>query len=314
MSKKTLGIAGAIILAILVIVGVSKVKPTVGEAKGKTITAVHRGGETEVPVNPSRVVVFDYGILDSLDSLGVPVIGVVKDSLPQYLSKFKDDKYEAIGSLKEPNMEKIFELKPDLIIISGRQVDYYDELNKIAPTINLGVDSNDYFGSFKGNMELLGKIFNKEKEVEVALGEIEKSLEELNKAVTSKGYNALVTLSNSGELSVYSEKSRFGIVHQSFGFIPVDNTIEESTHGVKASFEYVAKTNPDYIFVVDRSAIAGGQGDTTAKELFNNEIIRGTEAYKNDRIVYLDAEVWYTSTGGIVSTQKMIDEVLESVK
>lgn len=314
MNKKTWGIASIAIILILLLVGVSSFKQKGGAEVKDVITAVHRTGETEVPVNPTRVVVFDFGILDALDYLGVDVVGVAKDSLPEYLSKFKDEKYESIGTLKEPSMEKIYELNPDLIIISGRQADYYDELNKIAPTINLGVDSVDYFGSFTTNMKLLGEIFNKENEVEIALDNIEKALSELNTAVTEKGFNALVTLSNNGELSVYSENSRFGIVHQSFGFVPVDSTIEDSTHGVKASFEYVAETNPDYIFVVDRSAVAGGTGDTAAQELFNNEIIKRTDAYKNNRIVYLDAEVWYTSTGGIVSTEKMINEVMSSIQ
>ena len=41
-------------------------------------------------------------------------------------------------------MEKIFELTPDLIVISGRQADYYEELNKIAPTINLSLNNENY--------------------------------------------------------------------------------------------------------------------------------------------------------------------------
>ena len=44
------------------------------------------------------------------------------------------EEYSSIGTLKEPDMGKIFELTPDLIVISGRQADYYEELNKIAPS------------------------------------------------------------------------------------------------------------------------------------------------------------------------------------
>jgi iron complex transport system substrate-binding protein len=36
--------------------------------------------------------------------------------------------------------EKINQLKPDLIIISGRQQDYQEQLKAIAPTIYLAVD------------------------------------------------------------------------------------------------------------------------------------------------------------------------------
>ena len=51
---------------------------------------------------------------------------------------------QVLDTLKEPDMEKIFELTPDLIIISGRQADYYEELNKIAPTISFRCDNENY--------------------------------------------------------------------------------------------------------------------------------------------------------------------------
>ena len=60
------------------------------------------------------------------------------------------------------NFEKISEINPDLIIISGRQAESYDELSKIGPTIFLGVDTNDYLNSFTKNMETLGEIFEQE--------------------------------------------------------------------------------------------------------------------------------------------------------
>ncbi|MGV7801923.1 siderophore ABC transporter substrate-binding protein, partial [Mycobacterium kansasii] len=78
--------------------------------------------------NPSRVVVFDFGILDSVDKLGIEVLGVPQANIPSYLSKFEDKKYENVGSLKEPDFEKINSINPDLIIISGRQQDAYEEL------------------------------------------------------------------------------------------------------------------------------------------------------------------------------------------
>ena len=34
-----------------------------------------------------------------------------------------------------------------------------------------------------------------------------------------------------------------------------------------------------------------------------------TNAYKNDKIVYLNAEYWYLSGGGLISMKEMIKEV-----
>ena len=194
--------------------------------------------------------------------------------------------------------------------MSGRLESYYEELNKIAPTIYLGVDNTDYLGSFKKNMETLGQIFDKEKEVKTQVAKVEEAIGKVNEK--AEGVNALIALANDNAFSVYGEGSRFGIIHKEFGIEAVDKTIESSTHGQKASFEYILDKNPDYLFVIDRAAVTGG--NTSAKEMFDNEIIKKTDAYKNGNIVYLDADVWYTISGGIESTQKMVDEVLEALK
>ena len=303
-----------IILVLLIAAGITIPKFVGGNSEpvSETITITHELGETQVTTNPQKVVVFDYGILDALDSLGVNVTGVVQSGLPDYLTKYAGEEYSSIGTLKEPDMEAIFALTPDLIIISGRQADYYEELSKIAPTIHLGIDNADYLGSFKNNMDILGQIFGKEKEVSSKVEEIEKTIAELNAKVTEKNINGLITLANDGAFSVYGQESRFGIIHKEFGVTPVDTTIDAGTHGQKATFEYVAEKNPQYLFVVDRAAVTGG--NTSAKELFDNELVARTDAYKNDNIVYLDPTIWYTSVGGFTSTLRMVEEVDAAIK
>lgn len=310
MSKKTIASMIVIIAVIFGIYGVTKFAGNGVSADGEKIKITHKLGETEVTKNPSRVIVFDYGIADALNTLEVEIIGLPKSSLPSLLSKYEDGKYENVGSLKEPDMEKVYELKPDLIIMSGRLESYYEELNKIAPTIYLGVDNADYLGSFKNNMETLGEIFDKEKEVKTQVAKVEEAIGKVNEK--AEGVNALIALANDNAFSVYGEGSRFGIIHKEFGIEAVDKTIESSTHGQKASFEYILDKNPDYLFIIDRAAVTGG--NTSAKEMFDNEIIKKTDAYKNGNIVYLDADVWYTISGGIESTQKMVEEVLEALK
>lgn len=100
-----------------------------------------------VDKNPKKVIVFDYGILDALDHIGEDIIGLPKKSVPPYLDKYKSDEYVDLGTLQEPNFETIYELKPDVIIISARQASLYDEFKKIAPTIYLSIDGGDYINT-----------------------------------------------------------------------------------------------------------------------------------------------------------------------
>lgn len=318
--KKLLS-TSAVLAGLVALTACAQAPVSEGNAQGegeseelKTITVTHEYGETPVKEEPKNVVVFDFGILDALDYMGVEVTGLPRSgSLPAHLSKFESDEYANAGSLKEPDLEAVYEMNPDLIIISGRQSDYYEELNEIAPTIYMGLDNEDYLKSFEENMTLLGDIFNKEDIVKKGLEEVNEKVEALNKEVTAQGSNALVVLTNEGSVSAYGASSRFGIIHNGFGFAEADENIESAAqHGAKVSFEYIADLNPDYLFVVDRGAVVGGE--SSAQGTLNNELINSTDAAKNGNIIYLDAAVWYTATGGFTSTLKMVDEVSTAIQ
>ena len=270
----------------------------------------HELGQAQINGVPKRVVVFDYGLLDIVDAVGGNVVGVVKDNLPQSLKKFSDKKYTNIGTLFEPNYETLIKLKPDLILISGRQEKVYKELNKIAPTIYLTVDGPTYMNDLKKNSLLIGDIFNKKSVVEGKLASIDKSIKSLNKKTTNN--NAMFLLVNGNALSVYGKGSRFDILYSVFGFKPADTNIPVDNHGNKVSYEYVLSKNPDYLFILDRSKLIDSK--ITAKETLDNNLIKSTKAYKNKKIINLNLENWYLASGGLTVTENIIKEIKTSVK
>jgi iron complex transport system substrate-binding protein len=273
----------------------------------ETMKISHQLGETEVEVNPEKVVVFDFGILDSLDKLGVEVTGLPQASVPEYLSKYKDSKYENVGSLKEPDFEKIAEIDPDLIIISSRQMNLYDEFAKLGPTIFMGVDTANYIDSFKDNMNKLGKIFDKEDKINKEIKSIENRIAALQKKAGETDGKALIILANEGNISAYGPGSRFGLIHDVFGLKPSDENLEVSTHGQNISPEFIAEKNPEYLFVIDRGAVVGGQ--SSAEQIVETTLVKNTSAYKNGNIIYLDANYWYLSGGGLISVSEMIRQI-----
>ncbi|HSJ38901.1 MAG TPA: siderophore ABC transporter substrate-binding protein [Planococcus sp. (in: firmicutes)] len=277
------------------------------EAEVETVTVTHELGETTFDKNPETVVVFDFGILDSMDTLGIEAVaGVPQGNIPDYLEKFADaEKYENVGTLKEADFEAIHAMNPDLIIISGRQAAMYEEFSDIAPTIHLGVDTTKYMESFEGNMTTLGEIFGKEDEVEEELAAIDTQIEDVKASATDE--KALIVLANEGKISAYGAASRFGIIHDVFGVKQADEGIEASTHGQSISFEYILETNPDMMFVVDRNAAVGT--DASAKDSLENELVQKTTAYKEDKIIYLDPDYWYLSGGGLESVSEMVKAI-----
>ena len=278
--------------------------------EGDTLVIRHALGEARVKRNPQKVVVFDFGALDTLDALGVPVTGLPKTNIPRYLAKYQSDAYQNVGSLAEPDFEKLSELQPDLIIISGRQRQVYGELNKLGPTLYLAIDYTRYADSVKENVRVLGEIFDKQQEVDTYLTTLEEKIAAVRAKVAAAGVpTALVILVNDRNISAFGPASRFGLVYDVLGFTPIDPNIEVSTHGMNISYEYLVEKNPDYLFVVDRGSVVGGQGVTPARQTLDNELVKRTKAYQNGHIVYLQADLWYLSGGGLQSFAAMIDEV-----
>ena len=323
MNKKAAAIVGGILVLGLGVFGFTKLnsgsqnQQTQQEqsAEQTTVQITDANGEkTEVKKNPKRVVVFDYGVADILKNLGVDaVVGIPKNGkMPEILSNYSDDKYTNVGSLKETDFEAVESLNPDLIIIGGRQAEDIDSFKEIAPTVNLAVDGQDYMNSFKTVVTDLGNLFDNQDEAKKAIDEIEAKIAKVNKTVTEKGLTASVVMANEGSISVFSAKSRYGLIYNGLGFTEADKNIDDSTHGQQVSFEYFLENKSDYVFVVDRGAVTG-KGEAASK-LFDNEVMNKTEVSKNGNIVYLNSVIWYTMTGGIESTNQMIDEIADAVK
>lgn len=265
------------------------------------------GDRVEVQKNPQKVVVFDNGSLDTLDALGVGdrVIGAATKNLPSYLDKYKD--VESAGGIKEPDLEKINQLQPDLIIISGRQSDYKEELAKIAPTLYLAVNTKEPWESVQQNVNVLAEIFGKEDKAKEELATLTKEIEKTKEKACKLEQTALVTLVNEGQLSAYGSGSRFGLVHDVFGFKQADDQIEASTHGQSVSYEYILEKNPGILFVVDRTKAIGG--DDSKDNVSANELVAQTDAGKNDQVISLQPDVWYLSGGGLESMKLMVEDV-----
>ncbi|MFC4736377.1 siderophore ABC transporter substrate-binding protein [Bacillus daqingensis] len=280
--------------------------------EAKSITVTHELGETEVPVNPESVVVFDFGVLDTMDVLGEEPIALPQGNVPSYLSDYESDAYENAGTLFEPDFEAIYAMEPDLILIGGRTAEAYDELSEIAPTVMMGVDQENYIESFEDQVTLLGDIFAKEDEAASALADVQEQLEELQQ--TDFDGNGLMVMTSEGSLSAYGPGSRFGLLHNEFEIAPADEGIDDASHGQNVSFEYVLETNPDVLFVLDRGSVVGGEEEDSADEVLNNDIINQTQASENDSIVYLNTEYWYISAGGLTSVSGMIEEVQNAVE
>ena len=267
--------------------------------------------DLEVPYDPERIAVLDMASLDILDNLGMGdrVVGSASTSL-EYLTDYVDNEEVAnLGTIKEADLEAVMECDPDVIFIGGRLASSYDALSEIAPVVFLSTDSElGIVKSVTKNAETIASMFGLEDEVSKKIEGFDERIEALKK--TAEGKTALVGMTTSGSFNLMGNDGRCSIVGREIGFENLTAAESTSTHGNEASFETVVEKNPDYIFVMDRDSAIGADGAQTAKEIVENELVMGTDAYKNGRIIYLEhPAVWYTAEGGITALNIMLSDL-----
>ncbi len=89
-------------------------------ALAKEVTIPTARGDVTLSAPPAKVAVFDTGSLDTLHALGVKVDGAADAIKVLPYIKSTLDNAKIVGTVFEPNLEALNELKPDLIIVETR--------------------------------------------------------------------------------------------------------------------------------------------------------------------------------------------------
>lgn len=265
-------------------------------------------GDVKLDAQPKKVVVFDLAVLDTMKVLGVKAAAVPQFKYPANLAEYETAAYPKVGSLFEPDYEKVAALAPDLIIVAGRSQPKYAELSKIAKTIDLTVNPADLIGSVKRNTHILGQIFGKQAQADAALSQLDQSVKALHDKAQKAG-PGLIVMTVGNKISAYGPGSRFGVLYDAFGIVPADNTVKVSNHGQAASFEYLYKTNPKWLFVIDRDT-AIGQAKRTPQQALDNELVHKMTAWKDGHVVFLNSQNWYLlGSAGITALSENIAQI-----
>lgn len=258
-----------------------------------TIKVQDNTGEVPMPLKPKTVLVYDFGALDIIQTMGGHVTGNPTQALPPALKQYGDaSKYANIGTLFEPDYEKVKALKPDLIIAGNRSLPKVEELKKFAPVLDITIDNQNQMAHVYRNIRAISAIYGAPEKGEQEIKAIEAGIADVKAKAANKG-GALFLMTNGGKLSAYGPGSRFDMLYSVFGVNPIKQKIEVSKHGQAVSFEYLLKANPDYLLVLDRDAAIGNDG-ASAKKLLDNKLVHATKAWRNGNVVYLNAANWYT--------------------
>ncbi|WP_300751414.1 siderophore ABC transporter substrate-binding protein [Janthinobacterium sp.] len=308
----------ALALALSALQACSKTEPAAvaSHSAYAPITVTHKLGDTVITRQPQRVAALDMNEVDFLDQLGIPVAGTVKDYVPHFLGKYKDDaNVQDLGAIVQPNLERVHGLKPDLILITSLQANHYQELSEIAPILHFDVDYRDsrsgHIDIVKQHLLTLGRIFGKQDIASQKAAELDARVAEARSVIANRPEKALIVLHNNGAFSAFGLKSRYGFVFDALGVKPASTAVEAGLHGQPISSEFIQQADPDIIYIVDRTAVMEHRPVMDAERM-SNPLLRQTKAWKTGRVVFADADAWYITAASVGSLKIVIDDVLKA--
>ena len=255
-----------------------------------------------------RIATFDLGSLDTLDALGLneQVVGVPKASLPDYLEQYAADNVTNIGGLRSPDMDAISESEPNLILYTGRQGEWEEELGEIAPLLNTSLQGDDYLAAFDANVRELASRLAVESKAEEALATLHADIETQREAL-SNAPRTLVVTHNGGNLML----NQHPVVHDVLGVATVEMpaSVTSETRGTRTftplSPEAISEIDPQVVLVIDRSAAIGDE-PADADALAQTLLDAGAE---KAQVIMLTPALWYLSGGSLQSLALQVEEV-----
>ena len=125
--------------------------------------------------------------------------------------------------------------------------------------------------------------------------------------------DAMMIMSSGENISSFGQNSRFAVIYQDLGFIPtLKNSLHKPKqiggHGNLVSYELITQVNPSTLLIMDRDKLVNSGTSTTHQKIENN-LIKSTKAYKNQRVVHLNITAWYVASSGITATDIMLQDI-----
>ncbi|MEM7061881.1 MAG: iron-siderophore ABC transporter substrate-binding protein [Cyanobacteria bacterium P01_B01_bin.77] len=269
----------------------------------------HAFGETEVPTNPTRVIVLGYTTVEAVIAHGVQPIGA-PDGVVSSLSHLSldNDITADIGSPTQPSLETIVALKPDLILTSKYRLgDGYDQLAQIAPTVVLDIDDDH---QWKELTRLCGEALGKQAETQRLATVYETKLQTVKDKISQTAKQPQVSIVSilPGMIRAAGTETFAGSVLADAGIArPPSQTQAQGPQNI--SLESLDLLDGDVIFIM------GLQGDTDMAIQVQTEIDRikaqplwsQLKAVQNNQVYEVDSH-WMI--GSYIAADLILDDLL----
>ncbi|TXK77028.1 ABC transporter substrate-binding protein [Paenibacillus sp. N3.4] len=268
----------------------------------------HAWGETTIKGTPTKIVALDYAFIDMLSVLDIkPIasVGIGESGFPEYLVDKVDAKsITNVGQAKQPNLEVLKSVKPDLIIANpDRHELIKKQLSDIAPTLAF---DDDNYEMVLANLGLLADVVGKKEQGDKVKQTIEDKIKQ-SKDKIKTAPSTLVVGAFEDDSTVWLKNSFVGSLLSGIGTNYLydgkkDHTAAESkTDIAKLSLERLGEYNPDYLFVY------GDPGKWAANPIYKN-----LKSVKANKAITVSRDLWSKGRGPRAA-ELIIDQALKTV-
>lgn len=273
----------------------------------KEKTIVHDFGTTELKKVPKRIVILDnlYGeILNPLDITPVGATTGQADSQEfstLFKKQYKDAKVVSVGWQGSPDLDKIAELKPDLILMTGEQEDLYEELSEIAPTVGYQINTDENWDYHETSLKV-AEIFDKRDEMKKDLDRVDAREAVFAENVKAKfGNQKLMYLRVTDNDIRYYAYGQFGYLYDTYHFNRAETFNPDDMFQV-INPDKLKDINPDLLIVQADSQ------ELLDNKLKNNPVWSSLKAVQNNKVIYADYST-YMLGFGIVSQEAIMKQI-----
>lgn len=250
--------------------------------ESEQVEATEQTGTKEETKEAGNVVASSVAIVEILDAMNIPMVGVPTSSyiLPESVADATE-----IGNPMSPDMEVITSLEPDYIIsVNSLEADLGDQFKATGATTYFA-DLSSYDG-LKTTITDLGALFGTEDAASAVIAGLEEKEANVEAEVEGKEAPTVLIIFGAGDSFMAASDSTYvGDLVRLAGGV---NVVTDAPSGFSPiDMEYLAEQNPDYILLM---AHANPEESLKAlqDEFDTNEAWQNFDAVTNDRVYALE--------------------------
>ena len=267
----------------------------------------HMMGETCIPRNPQRILTLRPDHFANSFALGVEPIGsafVEGFPFPQDI-KNSAGNVKSIGHIYRPNLERILQLEPDLIVSNSAVAGIHKELSRIAPTIVL--DNSFPPSSWKEQLKTLAHFLNKEDVAQQLMKDYWQRVNNIQQIMGSRRKRIEVSVVSStleAGIWAYGEEHFIGEVLNDIGL--------QRPESQRASLFYIENISKEKLSVIDGDVLffvsmGRKQDEETRKKLTEDALWKKLKVVQNNQLHFVGG-YWHDS-GSILAVNEILNDI-----